>query len=564
MTTPANESATRLDTLFLDRIAEQIEIGDTFERFAVYHDDPVAFVELETDVDTLSPDMRRVLESVRDYPVTIAISANSTGKTHGAGRAAIWFYKTRPEAQVYTTQPPPVDNLRRQLWGEIYAVTRRRPELFRDDVVKADLNREPRKGGDRDDPRSFITGVAIPTSGTPEEREAKFAGKHALNVLFIVDESDAVPEEILRAIESSMTSEDYRLLLMFNPKIPVGPIYRMIRDRRANVIHLSALNHPNVITGEEVIPGAVSRATVVRRINEWTRPAAPGEKVEESRRFTVPDFLVGVVGYNRLGEPYPALEQGDRIIVVNEFSYMVVGDYPPEGVRQLIPRAAVEAARSRWDLYVSKNGEDPPVGIAPLAGLDVAEFGEDLNAHCRRYGGFVPRLATWNGLDPDATAIQGYDIAERYRIRITFVDATGVGAGVAPRMNRLVARHLIDQIEAISVKVAKGPNAVAKLGDEELGTFRYLYDQIWWATRDWLVAPNSSAMLPPDEDLIEELLAPTYEVVGDNVVVTSSTVLREILQRSPDRAMSLVLTFTPESVGDELEVGRSPTAGYRG
>ncbi len=50
-------------------------------------------------------------------------------------------------------------------------------------------------------------------------------------------------------------------------------------------------------------------------------------------------------------------------------------------------------------------------------------------------------------------------------------------------------------------------------------------------------------MLPPDEMLIEELQAPTYEVDRGKIRVMRKTTMREVLKRSPDRADALCLTF---------------------
>jgi hypothetical protein len=65
-----------------------------------------------------------------------------------------------------------------------------------------------------------------------------------------------------------MSGGDARLLVMFNPRAELGEAYRMARDGRANVVRLSAMNHPNVLAGEDIIKGAVTRETTVRRINE--------------------------------------------------------------------------------------------------------------------------------------------------------------------------------------------------------------------------------------------------------------------------------------------------------
>jgi hypothetical protein len=63
------------------------------------------------------------------------------------------------------------------------------------------------------------------------------------------------------------------------------------------------------------------------------------------------------------------------------------------------------------------------------------------------------------------------------------------------------------------------------------------------------------AMLPPDAELIEELLAFSYEVKNGKVKVSSTDDIKALLKRSPDRARSLMLTFTLSlNTGDGLKV----------
>jgi hypothetical protein len=49
-----------------------------------------------------------------------------------------------------------------------------------------------------------------------------------------------------------------------------------------------------VLSGEEQIRGAVTRETVVRRINEWSRPLAEGERADHEC-FEAPEFLVAIM-----------------------------------------------------------------------------------------------------------------------------------------------------------------------------------------------------------------------------------------------------------------------------
>jgi hypothetical protein len=313
----------------------------------------------------------------------------------------------------------------------------------------------------------------------------------------------------------------------------MGEVYRMIRDGRANVVTLSAFNHPNVLTGQDVIPGAVTRETTVRRVNQWCRPLVEGEDTGKDT-FELPDFLVGTIAESQSGKEYPPLKAGHYKIMEPAFSYMVLGEYPAQSTTQLISREWTAKARSRWDFYVSKYGEKPTPGIPAVAGLDSAEFGTDSNCMTFRFGGFLERPLTWTGVDMMTT---GDRAAVEYKKRLTIqcnVDAIGVGAGVAPHMRRL-------HCNAKSVKSSERPTETTEIGD-----FNKKRDQLWWMCREWLRL-DPGAMLPPDEELLEELHCPTYEVKNGKICVMQTPDMREILGRSPDRASSLCLTF------DELD-----------
>ena len=291
-----------------------------------------------------------------------------------------------------------------------------------------------------------------------EQREAKFSGKHAPHLFFVCDEGDAIPFEVYRAIESCISGGHARLLIMFNPRHESGAVYRMIRDDRANVVHLSAFSHPNVVTGCDEIPGAVTRDTTVRRINEWCRPLVGGEEPKNNECFELPDYLVGAVGRSLSGQEYSPLQGGYYRIMEPAFYYMVLGRYPSQASTQLISREWIERARARWDTWVSEHGEVPPHGTPAIMGQDVGEFGADANVACFRYGGFVERMVAWQGVDVLQTgdrAIAEYKGRDVLRVN---VDATGVGAGVAPHMQRAGC-------VANPVKVASSPTITTELGE---------------------------------------------------------------------------------------------------
>lgn len=509
--------------------------------FLRYQSDPYGF---GTDIlgEKFTPSIVRVMRSVYQNPITIARSANAVGKTHSAARIATWWYKVFPGAQVYTAAAPPEDNLRLLLWGEIGKVVAHHPALFAKDKVYAGMEISRSKF-------EFITGVTIPQAGNESEQESRFGGKHAPYLLFIIDEGDAVPEPVYKAIDSCMSGGFARLLIMFNPRMKSGYVYRKERQRQANVVVLNALEHPNVITGEDIYPGAVTREVTVRRINEMTRPLAENEEAQPATCFEVPDYLVGVVALSQKNEPYPPLPAGWRKITNPEFYYKVLGSYPPAGNTQLISEEWIDAAILRRRAYVALHGDKAPTGLTVRIGLDVGEYGEDPSVAIERCGGWVGGMQSWAGVDPTITGDRAIAILKQHEKGILFVDAIGVGAGVPGYIYRKLPspRGKVNPVK-VSEKPTEKPSNEAVDHDE----FGVLRDQLWWMVREWLRS-DPSAMLPDDEELKEELLVATYEADKGEIKILNKAEMRKKLGRSPNKADALCLTFAPQKPGFRVE-----------
>jgi len=501
--------------------------------------------ERYVDERTLQKQAHRLIESVEYIgeveSVCIRVEDESqlyltenfivTHNSHVASRIGIWYFMAYQDSKIYMTAAPPLENLKQILWGEVLNVVRNKPMIFAGLAMKRLYI--ARNSG------SFMTGVAIPTSGTPEEREAKFSGKHSPHLMFIIDEGDGVPDEVYKGIESCMSGGEVRLIVLFNPRAKTGPVYEKEKNRQANIIKMTAMDHPNVVTGRDVIPGAVSREITIRRINMWTRPISPLELIDPERVdvFKVPDYLVGKSATSLDGKPFLPLPEGLRQVIRPEFSYMVLGEYPLKGANMLIQQEWVDSARSRWDSYVAVHGEIPPMGANGIMGLDVAELGVDANVACFRYGGFVKSLISWSGVDPYESAQRAMGLYRTNNINIAMIDGMGVGAGVAPAMARQGREF---KIRAVSVKANEKPTKMTT----EKGEFKILRDQMWWELREWL-RTDPGAMLPPDYMLIEEITAPFYQEKNGKIMVTDKETLRDMLKRSPDRADALCLTFSP-------------------
>lgn len=488
-----------------------------------YADDAEGFIE-QVLGETLTDDLREICRSVVKYPVTIAQSGNGTGKSWIEARIALWFFKCRVEPQVYCCAAPPQGNLERILWAEISSLIDKQKLLCGDCTTKnLQIERNPRE---------FIAGVTIPTAGTDAQKQARFSGKHAPSLLFLVDEGDAVPDPIYAGIETCLSGGFDRLFITFNPRERRGHVYRTIKSGQANVIKLSAFNHPSVITGKDLFPGAVNREKTLRRIAQWTRPLAPGEAIDKGC-FEVPSFLVGCVPTDQKGRALEPIAAGWRKITEHQFSHVVLGEYPAQADNQLISEEWIDQARSRYDLFVAKHGVIVPEHIRCTAGLDIAEFGKDSSVLALRFGNFLHPLQQWSKMD----VIEVGDLVKDYfqrcgivNINAIYCDSTGAGSGTAPYMTRQYA------LPAVRVMVAN-----ASKEKTDLGEFRTLNDQLPWEVREWL--RTDQAMLPPDPDLIEELLAFTYEVKNGKVCVSGTDDVKALLGRSPDKARAVMLSF---------------------
>lgn len=566
------------DALFLFGAEELLPREDdlqyaTTNEYGRYKEDPVGFCE-KVLWESYPADIKAMMVSVRDNPITVAQSANGVGKTFAAARVAMWWFLCHQDSQVWTAAAPPESNLRKLLWGQIGSLIEKNPDLIRE--AKVSLPSMLIKRSELE----HINGVTIPAQGTEKEREGRFSGKHAPYLLFIIDEGDAVPPEIYKGIESCMSGGVARLLVMFNPRQKVGPVYDMTKNGGAKVIYLNAFRHPNVYTGLDIFPGAVTRETTVRRINLWTAPEPEIEQVDkrDPAIFKVPSCLEGCTAVAPDGETFPPLAGGYRRVVQPEFSYMVLARYPDALLDQLIHESWIEAARTRWDLWAATHGVHPPHNVRPIQGLDVADLGDDYNCSTLRYSGWMAPQKLWRHVDPMITGERAFKIFVRYQVKFCNVDATGVGAGVPHHMRRQGAT-------AYRVMVASGPDMTyekearknrllmemelerEKRGLQKLHAleeeviFYRMRDRMLWSVREWL-RNDPSSMLPPCDLLKEELLAPLYEKPDKDgkIHVTESKTLKEILGRSPDRLMSLALTFIPPM---EEEVGELMQSNYR-
>lgn len=107
--------------------------------------------------------------------------------------------------------------------------------------------------------------------GFSTDDQQNIQGFHAPILLVIVDEANGFPDDLYEAIDGNITGQRSVLMMIGNPLVPVGRFYDACEttDGSVEVIHLDALEHPNVTSGEEGIPGAVTLKWVEDKRQRW-------------------------------------------------------------------------------------------------------------------------------------------------------------------------------------------------------------------------------------------------------------------------------------------------------
>ena len=293
--------------------------------FAEYGDQPIDFITKELGI-MLTPQQVDIVNAVWDHPRVVVKSAMGMDTETVGAVIAVTMFKVCEQSESYITSGLSSRNLG-EVWQKVMDVVSFNPDLFATDIkseqkIVRTCNGEKVEG-------QVIQAIAVPRHGSVEDRMARFFGYLQPVRAFINHYGDGIPDEVYQAQISGNDGDNFQsIVIFFNPKKRQGEVYRMIAENDAHVITLSALDHPNVVSGEDLYPDAITRAEVVRRINEWTRPVAEDEVLVGEVRdgyFEVPDYLVGAtVAF------YPPLSAGIRKVEDVQFSYKVLGEYPAQ------------------------------------------------------------------------------------------------------------------------------------------------------------------------------------------------------------------------------------------
>jgi hypothetical protein len=272
-------------------------------------------------------------------------SGNGIGKTKTASGDLNWFLDCFTPSAIFTFAPGG-DQARFGLWSEIRGD--REGKGLPGRILEKEIKITAKHFAAH---RTVSEGL-----GKGEERTK---GKHEAFQLFLIDEADGVGDTVFDSIET-MTSGGNSLVLMFaNPKSRASMFHRCKARSYVQSFRVSTLYHPNVVAGKEIIPGAVKRDFVERKLEKDCQIV--NEHSEDDFTFELPyDVIVA-------GVPCPA---GTIFLPNSRFMTDVLGITPPNSSdKTLIPVGRYEAATKRPHV----EGDRTRARI----GVDAARFGSD-------------------------------------------------------------------------------------------------------------------------------------------------------------------------------------------
>lgn len=422
------------------------------------------------------------------------------------------------------------------------------------------------------------------------------AGRHARAQVVLVTEGAGVSEALWKAADGLASSRGNKIIAETNPTEPTGPFYQRAKRGGWYVLHLSALDHPNVQERRYIVPGAIDFRVIDRRVRTGCVDRGLHSEVPPDLNFG--DFLYAL--------PTPGVDTGEGDGLSGElgglpvrghargqvrvyrpgvqFQGQVLGQFPTGVDAGLFAPGAWDAGVERW--RAGMDPDAPPDAV----GFDVAREGDDDSMLAPRWGlGAEELLRRHADAVAEVNDARLEELRETQRARVGAlrtlpkgdgpavaeaaarlysrspwnVDETGVGSSVLDHARRVFG------LDVTGVSFAS--SALAPLPGEEwaenLKTTLYLRAAA--LVRLGLVDP------PDDDALREEILAHellhgsrTVEVRDErgtrkerkpSVRVLDKDTVKRRIGRSPDRADAFVLAlFSPALRGGGLPTDGLP------
>ena len=407
------------------------------------------------------------------------MAGQGTGKDAASSWIIIWFLFCFPRALVPCTAPTQ-HQLEQVLWREINKWLRhadgqheRAGSPFRlSQVIRWQAKKVFHVESQGRD--TYAVPITVNAKSSAEEQAETLAGLHEEFMVYLVDEASGVPDPVYGPIEGSQTQTCNFAILIFNPT-----------KLRCYAV--------------ETHTGKKSEFWAKLRWNAEDSELVTRDQVDQLRKE-----------YGRDS---------------NLYRIRVLGLPPKADPDTLIPWDWIEYAAAE-DLDLERHPDD-----ARVMAIDVAGMGKDLTVILTGTvgpGGIVVDMPqTFHGLDTEAVVNWAWGIALDFEPDVVFVDAVGIGFGVASGLSR---RANLNVVQIIAQENSTDPRCSNK------------HDQLWWAMRE--AFERRMVKIPRHDRLMSQLGTPKIdEPKNGKLVVESNKKCKSRGAGSLDEASALSFFF---------------------
>lgn len=479
------------------------DAADWQELRGIWRRDNVSYVQHRLGLNPTAQ-QRQLLEAIQPEGSKVSARAgHGVGKSSAVAAAIWWMLECFDYPKVPCTAPT-ASQLRDVLWSELSKWGRRSNDLSRARGLPEGLwltnlfNVSQDRIADAGSPDEWFAVARTARKENPDALQGFHASGVVISpdgltvqeigedgqILFVVEEASGVPDQIFEVAEGALSSHGARLLMVGNPTRNTGYFARSHKQDRADykALHFACADSPLV--------DSTYRERLVRKFGE-----------------------------------------GSNVVRVR-----ADGEFPKQDDDTLISLEDVEVAISR----------EPVEQVAERRlGVDVARMGDDRTVFILRVGNRIEHCVIRSKQDTMVTAGEAKAFREAWKADRIYVDANGLGAGVADRLKEQGQPVIAVMVSEAAPERSKDAQRNRKLSMD--GQPFKLRDYLWMEAARWIREDEPSfSGLDRDqaEDLAGELASVKYRVDSSGrIVVESKDEMKRRGLRSPDLADALNLTF---------------------
>lgn len=458
------------------------------KRIKAYRKDPVLFFR---EVLQFEPDpwQEKVARDLAVSPKVSVRSGQGVGKTGVEAALLLWFLCCFQYPRIVATAPTR-QQLNDVLWSEVAKWLERSPILS--EVLKWTKTYIYMIGHEK---RWF----AVARTATKAEN---MQGFHEDNMLFIVDEASGVADDIMEAIQGTLSGENNKLLMCGNPTRTSGVFYEShTSDRDQYKVH---------------------------KVNSLDSDRTNKDNIKSLiRKYGAESNVVRV---------------------------RVYGEFPLQEDDVFMPISLVEKAVN-LELFKTDEEEKTHTVQTINIGVDVARYGDDETIIATILDKELLPLKVRHGQNLMATVgdilILAKKLHEKYPVVmnekgvsvlnvVAKIDDTGLGGGVTDRLVEIKREQGLSWLKIVPVNFASG---VPK-GVKDSHYYDDIITYMWAVTRDLMEKNNIK--LPNDGDLVGQLTTRKYYIQSNGKIrLESKKEMKKRGLKSPDRADAVVLACMP-------------------